>query len=209
MANAPRLPQGTVKLSPQVNRPQPVLIDMPAGRFRLRTLKPEDAKPDWLDWLSDPAVMEGLNAPTRRMTLDDLKGYVARFDQFIRSLVGIFEPRGNALIGLVMIEVDPRHALASVHMLVGNKRFWGRGAAIAAGEAVVRHCFDRRKLEKVMFCPLADNQPAIAVCLYHGLRLEGIFRAHRAGAGGRRLDQLQFAMTREEYLQRKKERGEV
>lgn len=208
MASMPRLPSGQIKVPLQPQR-RPILVDVTSGKYRLKSLKAEDVRTDWLDWISDPAVMEGLNAATRRMTLDEMRAYVARFDHIVRSLVGIFDGRSDALVGLVMVEADLRHQLASVHLLVGNKRFWGRGAAIAAGEAIVRHCFDARSLEKVIFCPLADNQPAIAVCLYHRLRLEGIFRSHRAGPGGKRLDQLQFAITREEYLERKRERGEA
>ncbi|MDH3468302.1 MAG: GNAT family N-acetyltransferase [Gammaproteobacteria bacterium] len=173
-----------------------------SDRLSFRSLKPSDAGPSWTDWLNNPAIADGLGVAMRQLNVSELSGYIASFDQDRRNLIGIFEKPNGKLIGLFMVEIDRRHGNANCHILIGEKRFWGRRVAYEAGEALVHHCFRQWKLEKVMFCPLADNAPAIAVCLAHNLHLEGILSEHRSAASGKRVDQLLFAILRSDYEQR-------
>jgi RimJ/RimL family protein N-acetyltransferase len=180
-----------------------VLVSIETTWLKLRTLGTGDVDRSWLGWASDPAVMGTLNTQTREMGLDQLRAYVGSFDNLRRNLIGIFDRRDGTLAGIIVLEVDTFHFLGSIHLMIGNKRYWGRRLPQEVGFAIVRHCFEERGLEKLMFMPLADNFAAIAVCLAWKLRLEGTLRAHRRSVtGGPRLDQLQFAITREEYLAR-------
>ena len=173
-----------------------------SDRLSFRSLQPSDAAPSWTDWLNDPAIAEGLGVATRRLSTSELSRYIASFDQDRRNLIGILEKRSGKLVGLLMVEIDRRHGNANCHIVLGEKRLWGRRVAYEAGEALVHHCLKQWDLEKVMFCPLADNAPAVAVCLAHNLHLEGILREHRVRASGERSDQLLFAITRNDYERR-------
>lgn len=177
-------------------------VSFESERFKFRRLVPSDAGPDWTNWLSDPAIAGGLNVPTRRLSVSDLRNYIASFDQDRRNLIGIFDKQCGKLAGLFMVEIDRRHDNANCHIVIGGKRLWGRRVGYEAGEALVHYCYRTWKLEKVMFCPLANNVPAILVCLAHHLDLEGIFRDHRKVGSGKRIDQLQFAITRTVYERR-------
>lgn len=183
-----------------------ILANFESERLKFRRLTPSDAGPDWTNWLSDPVIADGLNVPTRHLSVSDLRNYIASFDQDRRNLIGIFEKQSGKLAGLFMVEIDRRHDNANCHIVIGEKRLLGRRIGYEAGEALVHHCFRTWKLEKVMFCPLANNVPAIIVCLAHHLDLEGIFRDHRKVGSGARVDQLQYAITRAEYDRRVAER---
>jgi hypothetical protein len=160
---------------------RPVFVDRWSDKVRIRTLRPTDVTTEIAAWLIDPAVMEGLNAPQKAMGLDAFRAYV----------------------GLAVMEVDLRHRLGSLHLIIGDPENRGKNVAFEASAVLLRHFFRERKLEKVTFQPLARNTAAIAVCERFGLRLEGTLRAHRIdGSTGKRLDQMLYALTLDEYDER-------
>ena len=182
---------------------KPVQVDCWNDRYRLRTLTPAEVTPQIAEWLTDPAVMEGLNAPSRVMGLDAFRAYVASFDHLKRSLIAMRHLADDAPLGLFMLEVDLRHKLGSVHTVIGEAENRGKNIAQAIMPLLIIHFFRERKLEKLTFQPLARNQPAVKACENGGLRLEGTLRAHRIdGRTGERLDQLLYAMTLEEFKER-------
>jgi RimJ/RimL family protein N-acetyltransferase len=182
---------------------KPVFIDRWSDRVRIRTLRPSDVTTEIAAWLTDPAVMEGLNAPQKAMGLDAFRAYVASFDNLKRNLMVILSQPEDRPLGLAAMEVDLRHRLGSLHLIVGDPENRGKNVAFEASAVLLRHFFRERKLEKVTFQPLARNTAAIAVCERFGLRLEGTLRAHRIdGRTGKRLDQMLYALTVDEYDER-------
>ena len=184
---------------------RPVFVDRWSDKIRIRTLRPADVTTEIAAWLTDPAVMEGLNAPQKAMGLDAFRTYVASFDNLKRNLMLILSRPEDMPLGLAVMEVDLRHRLGSLHLIIGDAENRGKNVAFEASAVLLRHFFRERKLEKVTFQPLARNAAAIAVCERFGLRLEGTLRAHRIdGRTGHRLDQMLYALTLEEYEERLK-----
>ncbi|TIN95271.1 MAG: GNAT family N-acetyltransferase [Mesorhizobium sp.] len=208
----PKMPQQGARspLPPLVTplaaqRLKPVFVDRWSDKARIRTLVPSEVTPEIAEWLTDPAVMEGLNAPQKAMGLDAFRAYVASFDNLKRNLMAILRRPDDMPLGLAVMEVDLRHRLGSLHLIIGDPDNRGRNMAFEASVVLLRHFFRERKLEKVTFQPLARNQAAIAVCERSGLRLEGTLRSHRIdGRTGKRIDQMLYALTLEEYEERTK-----
>lgn len=181
----------------------PVYVDRSDGQYRIRTLKPNEVTEEIAGWLTDPAVMEGLNAPQRSMGLDAFRSYVASFDNLKRCLLVIRRVEDSAPLGLLVVEADLRHKLGSIHMIIGDASNRGKGMAMATCLILARHLFSDRKFEKLTFQPLARNVAAISVCEAAGIRLEGKLLSHRIdGRTGERLDQFLYAITRQEFEER-------
>jgi RimJ/RimL family protein N-acetyltransferase len=181
-------------------RLKPVFVDRWDNRYRLRTLKPLEVTAEVTEWLSDPAIMEGLNAPQEAMGIEAFRVYVASFDNLRRNLMAIRQRKDDAPVGLLFVEIDLRHRLGSLHIVLAPRRT-PMGAARAVTRIAMRHFFLERKLEKLTFQPLARNQAAIAACEAGSLRLEGVLRSHRIdGRTGERLDQMLYAYTLDEYM---------
>jgi RimJ/RimL family protein N-acetyltransferase len=179
---------------------KPVFVDRWNDRYRLRTLTPPEVTAETAEWLSDPAIMEGLNAPQKAMGLDAFRAYVASFDNLRRNLMAIRNRADDRAIGLLFVEIDLRHRLGSLHMVLARRQA-PIGAARHVTRIAMRHFFLERKLEKLTFQPLARNRAAIAACEAAALRLEGVLRSHRIdGRTGERLDQMLYAYTLEEYM---------
>lgn len=181
---------------------QPVFVDRRSDVCRIKTLLPSYVNGQVMKWLADPAVTEGLNAPVRSMGIDGFRTYAASFDNIRRNLLLISMPDGEP-VGIIMIEADLRHRLASLHIIIGEEDKRGMKITQAATRLALWHFFFERNFEKVTFEPLARNARAVGACRAALLRQEGEMKAHRIdGRTGERLDQIIFAMLRDEYLVR-------
>lgn len=185
-----------------MKRPLPTLVNRTTTNCQIRTLQPNDVDQAFATWLMDPAVQQGLNTPTRAMGLDAFKAYVASFDNIHRSLLGIWTLDGLAA-GLIRLDTDLRHKLASIHLIVGDPDMRRQHIAFGAVRLLVWHLFLERDLAKILFEPLARNEAAVAACKGAMLRQEANLLSHRLDAQtGERLDQLIFSFTRPEFEQR-------
>lgn len=182
---------------------QPVTVDLANASWRVRTLKPEAVTPTIARWLTDPAVMEGLNAPKQSMGLDAFRAYVESFDNVRRNIMVILERPEDRPVGLAILELDLRHRTGSLHLVIGSQSDRGNNIAYRASALVVYHAFIDREVEKMTFQPLERNEAAIAASEKSGLKLEGILRKHRIDARtGERLDQRVYGLTADEFRQR-------
>jgi hypothetical protein len=57
---------------------RPVAIE--TNGYLLRSLRPADANPRFLEWLNDEEMMRGLNLPSLRFTLGQLRAFIAGFE---------------------------------------------------------------------------------------------------------------------------------
>jgi len=173
-------------------------------RFLLRNLSPGDASDRYLSWAADSEVMGPLNVSAIRMTPQQLAGYIGNFDGITRFLIGIFLREGERHIGFYMIDTDPVHGLANFNVVIGDKEFWGKKVVLETRPALLDHFFEHWGIEKAVGQPLARNIPAIFNYKAEGWQLEGILKGQRKSiSGGGRLDQMQFAILKSEWLARK------
>ena len=184
---------------------RPVLLR--TKRFELRSLTPNDASERWINWLKDPEVMGPLNAPVRAWSPDQLKAHIGSADNYRRYVVGIFVRQVQ--IGFFQIEVDPFNRRALFNVVIGEKSWWGKGVINETREALLDEFFNNRGIEKVAGMPFARNFPAVFNYKAQGWHHEGTFRGHCIStSGGPRLDQYQFGLTKDEWLQRRNERAQ-
>ncbi|MEW6634756.1 MAG: GNAT family protein [Pseudomonadota bacterium] len=199
----PKMPQPGLRPVPPTTAPKAVLVDRSGETCRIRTFRPGEVDQHSADWLADPAVSAGLNMQGF-LGLDAFRSYVAGFDNFRRNLLAI-RTLDNKAIGMIMVEIDPRHRLGSLHLIIGEQGQRRLQVSFEAIELAVWHLFMERKLEKLTFEPLARNRAAVAACRFGMLRQEAELLSHRLDARtGERLDQLIFALTLAEFKQRVK-----
>jgi len=179
---------------------KPVFGDRNDGRVRLVTLRPQEVTREIAEFLADPDVMEGWNAPRTSMGLDVFRAYVASADNIRRSIMAIRMMEDDHPVGLIILNIDHRHRTAAFHTCIGRAEDRGQAIGGAAGTLAVRHAFEDRKAEKVSFELLERNTAAIGIVEKFGIRLEGVLRKQRVDAlTGERLDERVYGMTVEEY----------
>ena len=187
-----------------MQRPQGVPVHLTTERFVLRSLAASDISDRWGGWSDDKAIVTPLNIAQRRMTKDDLRRYVARFDNENNYLIGVFTKAMTLHIGFFVIDVNRLHATASFNLVIGDKSYWGKGVVNEARAALLDEFFDNRGIEKAYGTPLARNHPAVFNYKAQGWKLEGIQIGQcRSVTDGSRLDQYHFGMLRTTWRQRK------
>ncbi|UCI30749.1 GNAT family N-acetyltransferase [Mesorhizobium sp. B4-1-4] len=122
-------------------RLRPVFVDRWSDKVRIRTLRPSEVTSEIAEWLTDPAVMEALNAPQKAMGLEAFRVYVASFDNLKRNLMTILRRPDDTPLGLAVVEVDLRHRLGSLHLIIGDPENRGRNMAFEASVVLLRHFF--------------------------------------------------------------------
>lgn len=186
---------------PLFTPPKPVRLRVANALVALETATPEEAKPRMVEWLADPAAMDGLNAAAVLPGLEELRRYIASFDNVRRNLALVRLLPSRRPVGLVMFDIDPRHLTASFHLLIGEPAARTGLVAVGVVDQLLAHLFEKRGAEKVTIEPLSRNRAAVRLCERFGFRKEGELKAHRKDArSGQRLDQLIFGVTRDEYV---------
>jgi [ribosomal protein S5]-alanine N-acetyltransferase len=187
-----------------MQRPQGIPVHLTTERFVLRSLTASDISDRWGGWSDDKEIVTPLNIAQRRMTKDDLRRYVARFDNENNYLIGVFTKAMTLHIGFFVIDVNRLHATASFNLVIGDKSYWGKGVVNEARAALLNEFFENRGIEKAYGTPLARNHPAVFNYKAQGWKLEGIQIGQcRSVIDGSRLDQYHFGMLRTTWRQRK------
>src|SRR5436190_9119010 len=98
----------------------------------LRRLNLNDVGQTYLGWLQDDEVMEGI--ATSGYTMSSLRNYVsAKISDPDVSFFAICDVRTDEHIGNVKLDYhDPRSKVSELGLLIGNKKYWGKGVGSEA-----------------------------------------------------------------------------
>ena len=182
-------------------RGSPVTLD--TERFVLRSLTVADATPRYLSWLADPEVMRYVNARSDKPELAHVHAFITRHDNRDTFLLGIFTRADGRHIGNLSAECHPIHHTAKLGILIGERSFWGKGAAIEVRTAFLDFLFGPAGMAKAWGPCYAHNVPGLFNYKMLGFSVEGIQRSHVI-CDGERMDVVNFAMLREDWLQRRR-----
>ena len=154
----------------QSDKIQPVY----GARVYLRPLAVNDASAAYSAWLNDPEVNEFLE--TRQSTVADLRAYIQKQIDDPNSLfMGIFDTANDTHIGNLKLQpIDWEKKKAIFGILLGDKRYWGRGLGAEATQLIVRYAFDTVGLEEIELGVIPENKRAIQAYEKVGFETVGV-----------------------------------
>ena len=170
----------------------PVQIETP--RFWLRSIGSEHLNDRYLSWLNDPDVVQWLNARFRKNDYESLKSWIDKHDNITSFHIGIFCKETSDHIGNFSIKLEPRHKLAMVNVLIGDKAYWGKSVVNECRHQLLNWLFSEDIALKVWAMPFVRNVPAVHNYKKQGFAIEGILKEHRRLDDGTPLDVVVFAM---------------
>ncbi|MEQ8603723.1 MAG: GNAT family protein [Marivibrio sp.] len=174
-------------------------MELRTPNFRLRSLTVEDVGEKYVSWLCDPDVVKWLNARFRSHTRDSIRQYVAGHDNRDSYHLGIFAA-GAEHIGNFSVYIDRVHEVAQINVMIGDKKWWGRGVVLECRRAVIDWLFRDEGVYKIFGTPFVNNAAAVFNYKKQGFKLEGVWRAHRKISETERWDVAQFALFRDDWL---------
>jgi [ribosomal protein S5]-alanine N-acetyltransferase len=165
--------------------------------YSLRPLLVEDASECYLSWLKDKEISRTLDADGDALTLESLAQYIESHDNKTSFLLGIFTKDGKH-IGTHSFRHYPRHKLATVGVMIGDRDFWGKAVPLETRSRVLDWAFDVLDCNKVEAGCYSINLPSIYNFKRQHWRMEGVRKSHRV-VDGKPVDMILFGMLREEW----------
>jgi len=138
--------------------PHPFTIRLETPDYIVRTIEPDDNFGDWGEWLTDPMATRNLNARPSRLSEEELRAYIARFDRQTSHLLGIFAKDVGRLVGIRAVYIDVKSKEFLVNVLVGAADARNKGARSQSRTVVYRYFFEEAGLETARASVLAANE---------------------------------------------------
>jgi RimJ/RimL family protein N-acetyltransferase len=180
--------------------------DFIAGnRVILRTISIADLKGPYVGWFNDEAVCRYNSHHVFPYHEKQAKRYIERVVSSRDELVlAIVTKRSRAHIGNISLQkLDPVGRSAEFAIIVGDKKYWGKGYASEAARLIIAHGFEQMNLNRIYCGTSAWNVPMQRLALSMGMKREGR-RRQAIFKHGRYADMLEYGLLRREYGRRTK-----
>ena len=173
---------------------------MAGKQIYLRPLKRTDLNQRYLGWLNDAQVTRYMESGTFPSTSEDLD----RFYQEVTGsrnqvLLAIIDTKSNQHIGNVKLgPIHWVHRSATFGILIGDKKYWGKGIGLEATRLMVEYGFTRLNLRRIDLGVFADHDSAVRCYERAGFKVEGRMR-QALFRDGEYKDRLWMGLLRAEY----------
>ena len=175
----------------------------------LRPLERADLNESYLGWLNDPEVTRYTETGIFPSTAADLEKYYQDVSTSkSQVMLAIVDKKSGQHIGNVKLgPIHWIHRNATFGILIGEKKFWGKGVGLEATRLMVEYGFTRLNLHRIGLGVFADHEAAVRCYEKVGFKVEGrlredLFQGGREGGhnGGTYKDRLWMGLLRSEYF---------
>ncbi|MBU6156223.1 MAG: GNAT family N-acetyltransferase [Alphaproteobacteria bacterium] len=159
-----------------LTRPQ-VVMETP--NFYIRRLSPDDASERIGSWFAQSEVAEGLNAEQRPLSRDEVRNWLASFDQQANRVNGIFDKRNDLLVAIANSQFNWDIRRVLMNIVVGEEAYRHCGVILEACVPVRDLYFEDMKLSLVTGTALSTNRTIIAFLEGTGFTRRETVKNHR------------------------------
>lgn len=177
---------------------------MVGSQVYLRPLERADLNERYLGWLNDPEVTRYMESGTFPTTMQDLENFYQEVtgsrSQVIFAIVDLKSDQhiGNVKLG----PIHWVHRCATLGILIGDSKFWGKGIGVEATRLAVDYGFKRLNLRRIDLGVFADHEAAVHCYEKAGFKVEGRMREALFQRGDYK-DRLWMGLLRSEYMSAK------
>lgn len=167
-------------------------------KIYLRALKISDVNNDYLSWLKDPEVMQGI--VSNDYNIHSLRSYVqSKISNEDIFFFAIILKSNDKHIGNIKLDFhDPTAKLSELGVLIGNKRYWGKGLGREACELLIDFGFNKLFLRKIHLAVFENNLAAIKIYESLGFQVEGRLVKH-VYVGGEYHDKILMGLFNKKF----------
>lgn len=170
----------------------------------LRPLERADLNERYLGWLNDPEVMRYMETGIFPSTAEDLEKYYSSVrDSKNQVILAIADRKSQEHIGNVKLgPIHWIHRSAIFGILIGDRKFWGKGVGLEATRLMVEYGFYRLNLHRIDLGVFAEHESAVRCYEKAGFKVEGRMREDLFHNGEYK-DRLWMGLLRSEYKMQK------
>lgn len=180
-------------------------------RVRLRAIQDEDWESCYLSDFDTPARLLLECAIELPPTILGTKKFVEQNANFTstngRIMFTIENLDGNSIGGINLNSIDERNGTFSIGIVI-DKGYRGKGYGTSAMKILLKYAFLERRLNKFNNYVLEGNEGSAKMMRKLGCVQEGI-RRQVVYTNGKYLDFILFGLTKEEFIAKQKEDGEM
>jgi [ribosomal protein S5]-alanine N-acetyltransferase len=177
-------------------------IRLETTHFMIRTMSRRQVARATFPWTNDAEVMAAIQLKAGNWLLRRWRRRYPHFDDRRSFCFGIWERKEKRFIGYHVVQMQ-KSGVAFIGIVIGDKTWWGKGAACEARAAIIDYLFETQGVHRVWGTPFARNFPSI----YNYQRLhftyEGMLRRHARSNFADGADVLIFGLLKEEWLARR------
>jgi RimJ/RimL family protein N-acetyltransferase len=182
-------------VSPERGR---ILLETP--NFYMRRLSPDDASDRIGAWFGQAEVAQGLNAEQRPLSRDEVRKWLASFDQQANRVNGIFDKRNDLLVTIANSQFNWEIRRVLMNIVVGEAAYRHSGVILEASVPVRDLYFEDMKLSVVTGTALSTNRPIVAFLEGTGFKRRETVKNHRLlRHTGTYADLYLYSQTAEEW----------
>jgi RimJ/RimL family protein N-acetyltransferase len=165
-------------------------------RLGLRALKEEDAQGNYGSWLNNREITSFNTHGRYPVTEDSLKVYINSSNTSRTMMVfAIVYKETNEHIGNISLQnIDWIDSNAEIAFLLGEKKYWGKGIMLEAGNLLIKHAFNSLNLHRVYCGTSSFNVGMQKLAVKLGMSQEGI-RRDALFKNGQYLDIIEFGIV--------------
>lgn len=167
----------------------------------LKRLNPDDIGQYYVEWMNDMEVIKYLESRWTSHNLDSIKKYIQQMNNSSSDyLFGIFLKETNQHIGNIKIgEMNNIHKFANLGLLIGEKKYWGRGFGTQAIIHATKIAFHELGLHCLTAGIYSNNYSSYRAFLKAGWEDAGRFRNYRL-FDGTFIDQINVQKCNDAYI---------
>jgi len=153
-------------------------LSLRSERILLRPLETSDVNEEYLSWLNDPEVARYLGVGGAPSTYATVGEYLERFQKGASDYIfAIIDLDTELHIGNVTLNHISRiQGTTDTGLIIGRKRFWGKGYASEAWSLVIEYAFKRLELRKIIAGVVDQNVASLRTLENLGFKIEGTLR---------------------------------
>jgi len=147
--------------------------------FDLILLKPSDVKDEWQEWF-DSEHTQYYTRGGRRIELQELRDSIQKgIDTGETFTFGILDKGNQKIIGTAKLgPIDKVHGLADLAVLIGDKKYLGKGLASQLIKLASDFAFEKHSVRKLHSGILEHNVPSIKAYTKAGWIVEAVLSKH-------------------------------
>lgn len=164
--------------------------------YLLRPFKTSDAKL-WQQWDIDPEVQAFMPEPFNEpQDIEEQYKYIEECETDVEGYYWSIETTGNVTIGTIALtEFSDYHCVANLGIVIGDKKYWGKGVATEVITALVKHAFEHLNIFRINAEVEEGNIPMIKTLEKVGFKQDGLFESARV-KNGKRINVYHFGIVK-------------
>jgi RimJ/RimL family protein N-acetyltransferase len=170
-------------------------------KIYLRELRESDVNESYYQWINTPEINQFLETRYIPRSLENIKDYVKQMDgKSNEVLFAICDLETQKHVGNIKIgPINWIHGFADLSLLIGDRKFWGKGIGTEAIKLVSKFAFDTLNLHKMKAGCYEHNIGSMKAFKKAGFTIEGQLKKQWKLNGGY-CDQILLGLCAEDFI---------